>query len=323
MVTGGTGFFGGHITEALLAAGHQPRLLVRDPEKLGRMCALFDIEPELVEAVVGDILDPTSVADALDSCDACVHSAAFATLNPELMPKALEVNAPGPRIVLDAAMAVGCDPIVHVSTLSVIFPPTGSMFSADDPVHAGGMPYNASKAEADLYARGLQDDAAPVVIVYPSGLTGPLDLGMNAVAEIWSQTLASELVTYSDTGGYLLPDVRDAAQALVALLRPGQGPRRYMMGGQFLTWTEFADALEAVTGLHRTPVRMTRADLEAQISESEAVDIALGVVPSDDQPLHRDTGMQWRPVQETMRDTIRWLTAEGHLDPRWAPALQQ
>ena len=68
---------------------------------------------------------------------------------------------------------------------------------------------------------------------------------------------------------------------------------------------------------------MTRADLEAQISESEAVDIALGVVPSDDQPLHRDTGMQWRPVQETMRDTIRWLTAEGHLDPRWAPALQQ
>jgi len=154
MVTGGTGFFGGHITEALLAAGHQPRLLVRDPEKLGRMCALFDIEPELVEAVVGDILDPTSVADALDSCDACVHSAAFATLNPELMPKALEVNAPGTRIVLDAAMAVGCDPIVHVSTLSVIFPPTGSMFSADNPVHVGGMPYNASKAEADLYARG-------------------------------------------------------------------------------------------------------------------------------------------------------------------------
>jgi len=140
MVTGGTGFFGGHITEALLAAGHQPRLLVHDPEKLGRMCALFHIEPELVEAVVGDILDPTSVADALDSCDACVHSAAFATLNPELMPKALEVNAPGTRIVLDAAMAVGCDPIVHVSTLSVIFPPTGSMFSADDPVHAGGMP---------------------------------------------------------------------------------------------------------------------------------------------------------------------------------------
>jgi uncharacterized protein YbjT (DUF2867 family) len=85
MVPGGNGFFGGHITDALIAAGHQPRLLVRDSKKLRRLCGLFDLESELVEAVVGDLLDPTSVADALDSCDACVHSAAFATRNPELM----------------------------------------------------------------------------------------------------------------------------------------------------------------------------------------------------------------------------------------------
>ena len=85
MVTGGAGFSGGHITDALIASGHPPRLLVRDSEKLRRLCALFDLEPEFVEAVVGDILDPTSVADALDSGDACVHLAAFATLNPALM----------------------------------------------------------------------------------------------------------------------------------------------------------------------------------------------------------------------------------------------
>jgi dihydroflavonol-4-reductase len=209
-----------------------------------------------------------------------------------------------------------------VSTLSVLFPPTGPMFSADDPVHTGGLPYNASKADADLHARSLQDDGVPVVIVYPAGLTGPIDVGINAVAEIWSQTLASEFVSYSDTGGYLLSDVRDAARALVALLHPGRGARRYMMGGPFLTWLEFADALEAVTGLHRTPVRMTREDLKAQISESEAVDIALGVVASDDEPLQRDTGMTWRPVEDTIRDTIRWLVTEGHLDRRWAPLLQ-
>ena len=321
-LTGGTGFFGGHITNSLVAAGHEPRLLVRDHTKLDRLCALFEIKATRIEAVVGDILDPRSVAEALEGCHACVHAAAFATLNPELMPKALAVNGPGTRAVLDAAIAADCDPIVHVSTLSVVFPPTGSMLSADDPVHVGGMPYNASKAEADLYARGLQENGAPVMIVYPAGLTGPLDLGLNAVAEIWSQTLASEFVSYSDTGGHLLPDVRDGAQALVALLQPNRGPRRYMMGGTFLTWSEFADALEAVTGLPRTPMRMTRADLEAQISESEAVDIALGVVPSDDEPLHRDSRMRWRPVEDTMRDTIRWMLAEGHLDPCWAPALR-
>ena len=94
-----------------------------------------------------------------------------------------------------------------------------------------------------------------------------------------------------------------------------------MMGGRFLTWTEFATALDEVTGFHRTPIRMTREDLEAQISESEAVDIALGVVPSDDALLQRDSGVEWRPVVQTMRDTIRWLIAQGHLEQRWAPRL--
>ena len=34
MVTGGTGFIGGHLLSALVAAGHTPRVLVRDPAKL-------------------------------------------------------------------------------------------------------------------------------------------------------------------------------------------------------------------------------------------------------------------------------------------------
>jgi len=103
MVTGGTGFVGGHVTNALLEAGHQPRLLVRDPSKLARLCEMFGIEPGSVEAIEGDMLDEASVLGALDGCEACVHSAAFTSLTPEEMPKALDVNAPGSRIVLDAA----------------------------------------------------------------------------------------------------------------------------------------------------------------------------------------------------------------------------
>jgi hypothetical protein len=77
--------------------------------------AFFEIEAARVEAVVGDILDARSVSEALEGCDACVHAAAFATLNPELMPKALAVNGPGTRAVIDAAIAADCDPIVYES----------------------------------------------------------------------------------------------------------------------------------------------------------------------------------------------------------------
>ena len=320
MLTGGTGFIGGHVVRALLDAGHEPRLLVRDPAKLERLCALFGFDPEQIDSVRGDILDRDSVAIALDGCDACVHSAAFTSLTPEEMPKALDVNAPGARVVLDAALDRGCDPIVSLSSMSAIFPPTGDRLSANDPVHTGGSPYLASKAESELYARARQDEGAPIVTLYPAGVTGPLDLGVNVTQGIFAQMLATEYLLVAESGGNLYIDVRDLATAIVAMLVPGLGPRRYMAGGVFLTWSEFADVVDAVTGLAHTRVMSTRAELEQQI-EPDAVEIMLGVVPPDDDDLHRDTGVHWRPFTDTLRDTVTWMLQQGHLDPKWAPAL--
>jgi len=320
MVTGGTGFIGGHVTRALLDAGHEPRLLVRDPAKLERLCALFGVPPSSVSSVRGDILDGDAVLDALDGCDACVHAAAFTTLTPEEMPKALDVNAPGARIVLDAAVERGCDPIVSLSSMSVIFPPTGNMLRADDPVHTGGAPYNESKADAELHARALQDAGVPIVSLYPAGVTGPLDLGVNVTEAILTQVLSAEFLLTADSGGSLYVDVRDTAAAIAALLVPGRGPRRYMSGGTFMTWDEFADVVDAVTGMPRARVHATRAELEQQI-EPEAVEIMLGIVPADDAPLHRDTGVDWRPFADTLHDLLVWMLQQGRLDPKWAPAL--
>ena len=81
MLTGATGFIGGHTLKALLDAGHEVRALVRSTEKLDRMRALQDIEAE-VDHVVGDMTDPAAVASALEGCDACVHTAAFTSLDP-------------------------------------------------------------------------------------------------------------------------------------------------------------------------------------------------------------------------------------------------
>ncbi|WP_254279660.1 NAD(P)H-binding protein [Haloarcula marina] len=69
LVTGATGFVGGHLVPALRAAGHDVRALVRDP-------SAYD-PPAGVEVVTGDLLDPDSFADAFSGVDAAyylVHS---------------------------------------------------------------------------------------------------------------------------------------------------------------------------------------------------------------------------------------------------------
>ncbi|GIR34892.1 MAG: hypothetical protein CM15mP49_02770 [Actinomycetota bacterium] len=50
-----------------------------------------------VVGVLGDITDQSTVEEALVDCDACVHAAAFTSLDPNLMDHALEVNGPGRR----------------------------------------------------------------------------------------------------------------------------------------------------------------------------------------------------------------------------------
>jgi nucleoside-diphosphate-sugar epimerase len=307
MLTGGTGFIGGHVVAALLAEGHEPHLLVRDPEKLKRLWALHGLDPAAVSFTVGDITDERSVWLGLEGCDACIHAAAVTSLDPPDRAKMYLINAAGARTVLDAAVAIGCDPVIHVSSMGAIFPPTGERMSGDDPVREGGSAYTASKAEAELHARELQASGEPIVIVYPGGVVGPRDVGVNAFEAAMAATLKAPVDIRPPTGGWLLIDVRDLAAALARMLLRG-GPRRYVAGGNFLSWDRFASDLQAVTGASRPVVDVTEQDLMAMFGRDTALYV-LGVKPGDDEPLQRDTGVSWRPFTETLADLLDWMAS--------------
>jgi dihydroflavonol-4-reductase len=305
MVTGGTGFIGGHLVAALVAVGHKPHLLVRDPEKLKQLCELHALDPAALSFTVGDITDEGLVSLALEGCDACVHAAAVTSLDPPDRAKMHLINAGGARTVLDAAVAAGCEPVIHVSSMGVIFPPTGGRMSGDDPVRVGGSAYPASKAEAELRARGLQASGQPVVIVYPGGVAGPKDVGVNATEATISSYLEAPAHIRPPTGGLLVVDVRDLAAALARLLVP-RGPQRYVAGGNFLTWDQFANDLHTVTGVSRPIDDLTEQDTIAMFGRDTAR-YMLSLKPRDDWPIRRDTTISWRPFTETLADLLNWM----------------
>src|SRR5438093_13422179 len=69
LVTGATGYLGGHVASRLASAGHTVLALARP----GRETSV----PPGCRPVVGDVLDPASLDRALDGCDALVHMAAL------------------------------------------------------------------------------------------------------------------------------------------------------------------------------------------------------------------------------------------------------
>src|SRR5581483_6013285 len=112
LVTGASGFIGGHVVERLLREGHHVRGLVRlssDTELLEEVGA---------EIVVGALDDPGSLERATAGCDYVVHCAAL--VSDWATAREIEhVNVEGTRELLDAATRARVRRFVHISTTDV------------------------------------------------------------------------------------------------------------------------------------------------------------------------------------------------------------
>ncbi|MEV5748964.1 nitroreductase family deazaflavin-dependent oxidoreductase [Actinoallomurus sp. NPDC052308] len=336
LVTGGSGFVGSYTVAALLRAGHHVRVLVRDPRRAATVLGGVGIDAEAVEMYPGDMLDAKAVAQALDGCDAVVHAAAaLGVTDPRT--SVLEVNVAGTRNVVGGAVARGLDPVIHVSTVAAFVPPAGPVIRADDPLAHPRTDYGLSKVAAERYVRRLQADGAPVTVFYPGGVIGPRQPHLDAMMAGLAGAL--NLIWPTPGGGVSLLDVRDLGEAVARATVPGLGPRRYMLGGHYLTWPELADRCDALTGVRCRRIPVPGAGMIALGALLDAVKrirtfdypltqdaarIMVTLVPSDDAATIDALGLTLRPVEESLTDSLRWLAAAGHLAParagRLAPA---
>ncbi len=108
LLLGSTGFLGRAVTHKLLDAGHQLRVLVRDPMK----AAAYKVRG--AQIVVGDVMNPQTVTTAAQGTEHIVDLVAVRRNKPQSM---FEVNADGPRIVGEAAKAAGTESVIFVSAI--------------------------------------------------------------------------------------------------------------------------------------------------------------------------------------------------------------
>jgi dihydroflavonol-4-reductase len=222
LVTGGTGFAGAHTARALASAGHDLRLLVRDPAKIRTVFEPWSMVVD--DVVVGDMTDADAVETALRGCDGVVHAAASVELSRAAARRVENANVRGVELVVGGAARRGLPSIVHVSSLGVFFVPGGPRLCPELPIAPGTTAYARSKATAEVYVRRLQEDGASIRISYPSSILGPEDPGPSTVTGgLLSLMRDGWLITSS---GLQVIDVRDLAALHLTLLELPTGARR-------------------------------------------------------------------------------------------------
>jgi nucleoside-diphosphate-sugar epimerase len=174
LVTGATGFTGGHLALTLARRGEHVRALVRAKSR-----PRFDDSPLAgagVEAIEGDLADAAAVARAAEGAEVVYHIAATYREAGQRDDAYRRVNIEGTRHVLDAARQAGARRVVHCSTGGVHGHVAHPPANEDAPFNPGDV-YQHTKLEAERLARRYgQETGLDVVVARPIGIYGPGDM---------------------------------------------------------------------------------------------------------------------------------------------------
>jgi UDP-glucose 4-epimerase len=151
LVTGGAGFIGSHLVDALVAGGH--RVAVLDDLSSGRVENLAGVK-DRIEFIQGDINDAKKLREGARGCDTIFHLAAVASVQESLV-KPLDterVNTLGTLSVLEAARLCRVRRVVLASS-SAIYGDGGPLPKREDMAPEPTSPYAVQKYTGELYAR--------------------------------------------------------------------------------------------------------------------------------------------------------------------------
>jgi dihydroflavonol-4-reductase len=173
-LTGGTGFIGQPLAQALIKRGWQVVALVRRPDSPQARA----LEQMGAKCVNGDVTDRESMRAAMTGADIVVHNAAWYELGITKKAQALmhTINVTGTENVLSLALELDIPRTVYVSS-TTYYGDSGT--EARDESYRRQKPYRfyyeQCKAEAHEVALQYQQDGLPLILICPAHVVGPND----------------------------------------------------------------------------------------------------------------------------------------------------
>lgn len=330
-VTGATGLLGNNLVRELLTQGYEVRALARSKAKAQTQFAGLD-----VQVVEGDMLDITSFAPALRGVSVIFHTAAYfrdSYTGGTHWKQLYDTNVLATKALLTAAFDAGVRRFIHTSSIAVLNGKPGQTVDetmlrkeedADD--------YYKSKILSDHEVLTFLDNHAEMwaVMVLPGWMHGPGDIGPTSAGQTVLD-FTNKKIPGIPPGSFSFVDARDVAKAMILANEHGKRGERYLTAGRHMTMAGLFPLLEKATGtsaptrrlpvfllylfgalgemqarLTRKPVLISWAMVNTMVNETDKS--RFSSAKSKEQ-----LGLEFRPVEETLRDEVNWYRSNGYL----------
>jgi dihydroflavonol-4-reductase len=335
-VTGASGFVASHIVRTLLERGYEVRGTVRRPNAPERYAYLSDLDEDgRLTLVGGDLLEDGSYDEAVDGCDAVMHTAS---------PYVVDVDDPqrdlvdpavrGTRNVLRACRAAqSVRRVVLTSSGAAITdePIEGHRFTEEDWNEKSSLTRNAyyfSKTQAERAAWDFVESDEPgfdLVTMNPFLVCGPayndvLNTSNGVIASVMNGEFPAVVALT-----WAFVDVRDVAEAHVLAMEKPEASGRYLLAAGSLSLSELIEKLKALgytdyeypklslTG----PIGTALAKLGSYMEKKGSGDFVRTHIgrrlETDASKAKRELGVEFRELDTSIRDAVEDMKRWGHI----------
>lgn len=236
LVTGITGFLGGHVAQVLLQRGYVVRGLYRTLSAPMRQLPWY----EQIEWIQGDLLHLPDLQHAAEGCQALIHVAARTDQYPSDLLSYSQPNILATVLIAEVAMRQNMR-LVFVSTANVFG--TGGQYALGTEQHPFqwadiGSGYATSKYLAQKQVLEYTSRGLDAVVVNPTFMIGGHDFKPSSGAMI-QHVLRRRVVFYPKNSGKNFIYVKDAAVGVVNALERGEVGEAYLLAHQNLSYGDF------------------------------------------------------------------------------------
>jgi len=334
-VTGGTGLLGNNLVRELIKRGFNVKALVRSRTKgeqqFGDLIG--------VELVVGDMGNVAAFAAALRGSDVVFHTAAYFRdhyKGGNHWNELKRINVDGTEKLIQHAYFAGVRRFIHTSSVAVLHGAPGSLID-ETQLRAvnDGDDYFRSKILADEVVLSFLEkhEDMHASLVLPGAMWGPADIGPTSAGQLVIDVALGKLPGLAP-GSFPVVDARDVALAQIAAAEYGRRGERYIAAGRHMTMRElipllgqaagvatptrtlpfpvllvFAAIQELYTRISGKPIMLSWATVKVMIKESDRSRF-------NHAKSKRELGLEFRPIEETLKDTVDWYRNHG-----WLPAV--